>query len=241
MAVGPCKYAFPSTDAASFLAVDNVLEGVGVSAYLGAAKYITSPTYLTIAGAILTVEARHNAYIRDNQNPPESPFPSPFDIPLDFDEVYSLAAQFIVPGSCPSTNGDAQHPLPMLKAFPAIAVSPASEVKPGQTIDLTVAKSVMAKKAYFVTLTMPIEATLKGSGSSYEVVIPSGVPAGQAYLVLTNGQGTAPTDDNIVAGPAVVMIADNDYGLHGYNWNKPGYQWNHGGHWGKKSHAEKYD
>lgn len=41
-----------------------------------------NPDYLTAAGAILTVEARHSSYLRAELK--ESPFPNPFDTPLDF-------------------------------------------------------------------------------------------------------------------------------------------------------------
>ena len=224
--VAACTYDFGYTTAQGFLATAAILEGTGVSAYLGAAQYIANKAYLTAAGSILTIEARHSAYLRNNQSPvTESPFPSPFDIPLDLDEVYSLASQFIT--GCPANN-----PKLPVKAFPALTLTNAGEQSIGKTITLTTTKSVAAKAAYFITINGPIAAPLKGSGKSFQVTIPSGVQAGQEYVVLTNAAGT-PTDSNIVAGPAIVPIVDNDAGQspgsgsypHG-GWGGGG--WNHG-------------
>jgi len=200
-----CKYAFGFNDVKTFLAIANVLEGVGVSAYLGAAQYIANKAYLTAAGSILTVESRHSAYIRANQDPALSPFPAAFDIPLDFDEVYSLAAQFIT--ECPADN-----PALPVKAFPALSVKPqsAGTRKQGEYVELKAAKSVEAKGAYFITSNGPVQAEFTGEGEDFCVTIPEKAQDGQAYLVLTSDE-SAPSDENIVAGPAVFEIADNAY------------------------------
>lgn len=50
---------------ASILQTAQTFEDLGVSAYNGAGKYLTNATYLTLAGKIVSVEARHAAAIRD--------------------------------------------------------------------------------------------------------------------------------------------------------------------------------
>lgn len=49
----------------SVLGAAKTFEDLGVSAYNGAGRLITSPDYLVLAGKIVSVEARHAAYIRD--------------------------------------------------------------------------------------------------------------------------------------------------------------------------------
>ena len=53
------------SDRNSVLAAAKAFEDLGVSAYNGAGKLITTPAYLTLAGKIVSVEARHAAWIRD--------------------------------------------------------------------------------------------------------------------------------------------------------------------------------
>lgn len=69
-----------------------VLEGVGVSAYTGAAQEITSKVVLTSAAAILSTEARHASWIASAVNGID-PWSGPFDTPLDKSQVFSLAGE----------------------------------------------------------------------------------------------------------------------------------------------------
>ncbi len=54
---------------ASVIASAKAFEDLGVSAYNGAGYLIQNPTYLTLAGKIVSVEARHAAYFRDLVTP----------------------------------------------------------------------------------------------------------------------------------------------------------------------------
>ncbi len=53
------------TSRTSVLAAAKAFEDLGVSAYNGAGKLLTDPANLTMAGKIVSVEARHAAIIRD--------------------------------------------------------------------------------------------------------------------------------------------------------------------------------
>lgn len=67
-AIGGLTVDFSSIDFGkreSVLNAAKTFEDLGVAAYNGAGKFITSPDYLTLAGKIVSVEARHAAYIRD--------------------------------------------------------------------------------------------------------------------------------------------------------------------------------
>jgi hypothetical protein len=186
---------------ATFLATASVLEGVGVSAYLGAAANITTKAYLTVAGSILTVEARHNAYLRASTK--GRPYPQPFDVPLDFNSVYSLAAPFIK--SCPSGN-----PTLPLTPFPAAAAVGTGPFLTGTTLPVTIKVDSPPNPIYaaFMTVTGPVWAHVTGSGGKYEVTIPAGVH-GQSYLVFTHSNSSA-TDDTVVAGPAIIPVSGTD-------------------------------
>lgn len=70
-AIGNLEVNFSSIDFKSrekVLTVAQTFEDLGVSAYNGAGKFITTPDYLVLAGKIVSVEARHAAYIRDLLN-----------------------------------------------------------------------------------------------------------------------------------------------------------------------------
>ena len=61
----PTFAAVNFNDRTSVLGTAKAFEDLGVAAYNGAGQYITSPLYLTLAGKIVSVEARHAAIIRD--------------------------------------------------------------------------------------------------------------------------------------------------------------------------------
>ena len=67
-AIGKLEFDFSSINFASrdsVLMTAKAFEDLGVSAYNGAGRLIMNPDYLTLAGKIVSVEARHAAYIRE--------------------------------------------------------------------------------------------------------------------------------------------------------------------------------
>lgn len=189
--VEACTYAFPVTSPSTALAVASILEGVGVSAYLGAAPSVTSKDYLEYAGQIVTVEARHNTWIRSAVEKGEG-FAEDFDTPLDFDQVYSLASPFFV--KCPSSN----EALPV-KAFTPLAIT-STNPQPGQ--DLTFSSKADLSNAY-AAFVGPMKITYVKINNN-KATIPDGF-YGQSYVVATSSKDSL-TDANTLAGPAIFDV-----------------------------------
>lgn len=118
---------------------------------------------------------------------------------MSFSEVYSIASAFIV--SCPSTN-----PTLPVKAFPAVTFSGQTPT-PGKALKFDSAASSWKNAVFFSGLNTTSVAIENG-----KVVIPDSLrPMGTAYLVITSDDN-APTDNNTVAGPAILQFDFNSNG-----------------------------
>ncbi len=92
--------AYPTvsfSDRLSVLNAAKTFEDLGVAAYNGAAQYLTTADNLTLAGKIVSVEARHASAIRDLLNPKSGDFaPSAFDDAFRPAKVAAAAQGFVV-------------------------------------------------------------------------------------------------------------------------------------------------
>ncbi|TVY15799.1 Protein rds1 [Lachnellula arida] len=166
--VAPCTYNFGLTDAASMVATASILENVGVSAYLGAAPLLKSPAILSVAASIVTIEARHQTFIRVAAK--AAAIPSPFDTPLGVRNVFTLAAGFI--SSCPSGSNLA------ITAFPALTMAAG-------------AGSATAKFSAGQSLALNSTAS---TGATFCAFTNGGQTGGTAFVPFTNGACTIPQD-----------------------------------------------
>lgn len=218
--VAKCQYTFPPatfTDPQAFLRLAATLEGVGVGAYLGAAGYINNTSLLTAAGSILSVEARHDAYLRAVQY--LSPYAVDRDIPLPFLFAWTLASQFIV--SCPETN-----PKLPFYAYPQLRVDTGNNqsVKKGDTVVLVTTESARDGEVLsagwltagvgmvFGDLTEMRPMVKKGKRAHekyYKAVVPEEVK-GQVYVVIVCQRDAERVlglfSDLVRAGPGVVEV-----------------------------------
>ncbi|GAA5826006.1 hypothetical protein JCM11251_000088 [Rhodosporidiobolus azoricus] len=193
--VEACQYSFPYTDVTSFLTLSQIIEGVGVSAYLGAAGDIANKEYLTAAASILTVEARHAAALQlINQYQPAS---QPFDTPLDAASVVTLVSPYFV--SCPEGSA------PAITGNPAVN---ASTIFPGfgGTLGITPvnASSVEGKKQVYCGYASGLQLEFTPWSNNSCAVPPqdSKLTNGQTYVVLTSEK----TPTSVLAGPAIIVL-----------------------------------
>lgn len=92
--VSKLEYEFPLDTVDEFVQTARDIENTGVTAYNGAISLIDDPELQTKAATIVTVEARHGAFL--NFLVDRSPFPDAFDGTRTRAEVLDIVDQFIV-------------------------------------------------------------------------------------------------------------------------------------------------
>ncbi|CEP63359.1 ferritin-like domain-containing protein LALA0_S08e00606g [Lachancea lanzarotensis] len=196
--VEACSYSFPVTTPQEFVQLAAIIDGVGISAYLGAAPLVTSKQYLTVAGSILATEALHQAASRNAVG--EIPMANPFATPMGANAVYSLASQFIV--SCPSSN----MALPF-RAYPALELAQGMPVAQNISVSFSAAGQLPSSQSYITFVSgldvVPVAATVSDN------LVSADVPAqlsGQSYAFLTSDNSQNLTDANILFGPAILEV-----------------------------------
>ena len=158
------------------------------NSYLGAAPLVNDSDILSAAASIVTVEARHQTFIRVALA--AQPVPAAFDTPLGVRGVFTLAAAFIQ--SCPS--GSALNITP----FPALQVNNNVNITGGTTLTLQDQSQAQSLgSSVFCAFTGP-NGTEFAQLSQGQCTVPSGL-AGEVYLSLSK-DGQSLSDDQVLAG-----------------------------------------
>lgn len=199
--VQACEYNFNFTDAKGMVGTAAVLESVGVSAYLGAAPLVADKGILSTAGSIVTMEARHQTFIRAASQVAAAP--GAFDTALSPKAVFSLAAPFIK--SCPQGSNLA------ITAFPALVMAPGAQVSAlaaGQTLNVQAAGGSGGQFCAFTNGQVVGGTAFSPFTAGTGCVIPQNLQ-GVVYVTLSNAAPLTGklTDDMIVAGPMVLQIS----------------------------------
>ncbi|KAI1079333.1 rds1p-like stress response protein [Whalleya microplaca] len=202
--VQPCQYNFGFTDAAGMVATAAILESVGVSAYLGAAPLVSDASILSTAGSILTIEARHQSFIRVASGVAASP--SPFDTPLGPRAVFSLAAPFIT--SCPGGSNLALTAFPPLNMVEPAAAAGVMALAQGTMLKLESDASTGATFCGFTNSAAPGGTAFSPFDAATGCALPPNL-AGTVYVTLTSAAPTdgVLTDEITMAGPMVMNLS----------------------------------
>ncbi|KAG8533965.1 uncharacterized protein KY384_001708 [Bacidia gigantensis] len=216
--VPSCTYTFPYDSPTSFVDLANMVTSTGIGAFLGAGELLQdNDALLTAATSILTVESRHDAFLRAGVK--GSPFPTAFDTALTAVFAYNIAQMFIV--ECPQ-----QLSFPILPKLTLESPAPEPDLMPPVAAGTTLKFSFDPSK-FFVAVdpNAPLyigiinsitnvtyeKVTSCGTGCA-TVPVPKGA-AGVAFAILTTFDDKAAlTEDQLaqfgaLAGPAEIVLS----------------------------------
>lgn len=190
----PCTYNFGFTNAAGMVATARILEAVGISAYLGAAPLVTAKAILSAAASIVTVEARHQTFLRGALG--VAGVPQAFDVAIGPRQIFTLASAFIT--SCPAGSA-----LPLVAFPPLTVVGDTANIKAGSVMQMQGVAG--AQDGMFCTFTAGEAGTLFAPLQGGACTVPQGL-GGEVFVAISKS-GTSLNDADVVAGPSVLSLS----------------------------------
>ncbi|KAI4723359.1 hypothetical protein E4T48_00539 [Aureobasidium sp. EXF-10727] len=203
----PCNYALPYDTPKAFVLLANQITSISLGYYLGSLGDF-SPELQTVAAQILSVEARHDAIVRDGMG--ASPFPTNTDVPLSSVWAYNLAQKYTT--SCPQ-----QLPIDLLPPLTFNKVS-------GHTLDFnwspnannfSTRADTAGRDLYLAivhaNVSEPIYQQVQTTGQGHGTAeLPDGL-GGVVYAALTASHGELTyhelTTTGTLAGPAQLVLS----------------------------------
>lgn len=213
---GPCRYEFPFVDAASYLALQTVIEVSSMAFLTGLELQARSDLARGALVAIASTETRHNTWSLIN-NWKSSPFAGPSDTYFPYaNQILDYTNSWVVNGSCPVENP--VYPSPR-QGLPRLSAAGAKSVQPGAYVTLSVSggeKPLRFEKNqeyYAVFFHGLLNISVPLDMRTMCVQVPAALePKGIFEVVLATEEG-APTDDSVVAGPLVLLEDPAELGL----------------------------
>jgi hypothetical protein len=213
---GPCRYKFPFEDAASYLALQTVIEVSSMAFLTGIelqAKYDLARGALV---AIASTETRHNTWSLVN-NWKATPFAGPSDTYFPYaNQILDYTNAWVVNGSCPVENPVYLSPR---QGLPQLSAPGAKSIQPGANITLSVSggekplhfdESCEYFAVFFhgvLNISVPLDTR------TMRVEIPAALePKGIFEVVLAKEKG-APTNESVIAGPLVLLEQPANLGV----------------------------
>lgn len=210
--IGACNYAFPFANAREFVDLSEAIQSLAVTTYATSLSRI-GDQFARVLGAHLGVESRQSAWLSSFAKRDDL-WDTSFETPTHLNYTWSIARLFVI--NCPPSNSEETLPA-KLKNYPVLTLN--DIVHPGDRTPLVFDPALVHDGRYLFagllsgkdTAFVPIETD--GDGRHFIRVPKDMRNKGPVWICIVQGSdGHAPagvTDENTVAGPAIVMFTSS--------------------------------
>lgn len=215
---GPCKYQYPFTDPASFLALQTIIEVSSLAFLTGLELHAKLDVSRGALVAIAATESRHNTWALMS-NWQTDPFAGPADTYFPYaNQILEITGEWVVDGSCPSENP--VYPSPR-QGLPSLsAKNGTTSIAPGTPISFATSggdKPVSfenGKDYYAVFFHGILNVSMPFDIHNGSTVIPSQLEEKGIFIVVVADEEGAPTKESVVTKPLFLLEEPAAIGLN---------------------------